>query len=297
MRQRGPGAQPAGSASPYLYRVSPQAAFFAFVRKTLTIVEMEVRKLRHDVTELLTRAVQPALWLLVFGEVLASTRAIPSGNLSYEAFIAPGILAQSVLFIAIFYGIAIIWERDLGLAHKLLVTPTPRSALVLGKGLAAGIRGLTQGVIIYLLAALLGVSMNWDPWALLGVIALIVLGASLFATFSLIIASIVKTRERFMGHRPAPGYALLLCQQRHIPNFHNAGLVTGYRPDESLELRGRRVAGADASGRSEYLWPGSGLRGLDHCGVWAANAGGTVVPKCRDITETRKNTRKPGCHE
>ena len=92
-----------------------------------------MRKLRHDPTELFTRAVQPALWLLVFGQVFTRTRAIPTGDLPYLDFMAPGILAQSVLFIAIFYGIAIIWERDLGIVHKFLVSPTPRAALVLGK--------------------------------------------------------------------------------------------------------------------------------------------------------------------
>ena len=109
-----------------------------FIGKTLTIAELEARKLHHDFTELLTRAVQPALWLLIFGEVLAQVRAIPTGNLPYIDFMAPGILAQSVLFIAIFYGIAIIWERDLGIVHKFLATPTPRSALVLGKALSGG---------------------------------------------------------------------------------------------------------------------------------------------------------------
>ncbi len=111
-----------------------------FIGKTLTIAELEARKLHHDFTELLTRAVQPALWLLIFGEVLARVRAIPTGNLPYIDFMAPGILAQSVLFIAIFYGIAIIWERDLGIVHKFLATPTPRSALVLGKALSGGTR-------------------------------------------------------------------------------------------------------------------------------------------------------------
>ena len=62
---------------------------------------------------------------------------------------APGILAQSVLFIAIFYGIAIIWERDLGIVHKFLVSPTPRAALVLGKALSAGVRSVSQAVIVY----------------------------------------------------------------------------------------------------------------------------------------------------
>ena len=174
-------------------------ALVSFVDKTLVIGELEMRKLRHDPTELLTRAVQPALWLLVFGEVFTQVRAIPTGKVRYLDFMAPGILAQSVLFIAIFYGIAIIWERDLGIVHKFLVSPTPRAALVLGKALSAGGRGLTQAVIIYLLALLLGVSINWNPLALIGVVIAIVLSAALFSTFSLIIACLVKTRERFMG--------------------------------------------------------------------------------------------------
>src|SRR2546421_1248732 len=175
------------------------AAFLSFIEKTFTIVGLEARKLRHDPTDLLTRAVQPALWLLIFGEVFTHIRAIPTGGVPYLDFMAPGILAQSVLFIAIFAGIAIIWERDLGIIHKFLASPTPRTALVLGKALSAGVRGLSQAVIIYLLAVILGVHMNWNPLALLGVFVIVILGAACFATFSLIIACLVKTRERFMG--------------------------------------------------------------------------------------------------
>jgi ABC-2 type transport system permease protein len=175
------------------------AAVGRFVDKTLVIAELEARKLRHDPTELITRAIQPALWLLVFGEVFTRTHAIPTGGLRYIDFMAPGILAQSVLFIAIFYGIAIIWERDLGIVHKLLATPTPRAALVLGKALSAGLRGLSQALIIYALALVLAVRINWSPLALFGVLAAVLLGSALFSTLSLLIAAIVKTRERFMG--------------------------------------------------------------------------------------------------
>jgi ABC-2 type transport system permease protein len=171
----------------------------SFFNKTLSIAEMEVRKLRHDPTELITRAVQPALWLLVFGEVFARVHIISTGNLSYLSFLAPGILAQSVLFIAIFYGIAVIWERDLGILHKFLVSPTPRQALVLGKALSAGVRALSQVVIIFILAVLIGVGINWNPINLTLVVVVAILASSLFSTFSLIIASLVKTRERFMG--------------------------------------------------------------------------------------------------
>lgn len=194
------GAPHGGLASPVpARRAGPLASTFRFVKKTFAIADMEVRKLRHDPTELLTRAVQPALWLLIFGEVFTRIRAIPTGGMPYLDFMAPGILAQSVLFIAIFSGIAIIWERDLGIVHKFLAGPTPRTALVLGKALAAGVRGLSQAIIVYLLAWILGVRLSWNPLALVGVLAFVLLGAACFSTFSLIIACLVKTRERFMG--------------------------------------------------------------------------------------------------
>jgi ABC-2 type transport system permease protein len=170
-----------------------------FVEKTLVVAELEGRKLRHDPTELLTRAIQPALWFVVLGGVFTRTHAIPTGGLPYMDFMAPGILAQSVLFIAIFYGIAVIWERDLGVVHKLLVSPTPRAALVLGKAVSAGIRGLSQALIIYVLAWLVGVRLDWHPAALAGVLTVVLLGAACFSTLSLIIAALVRTRERFMG--------------------------------------------------------------------------------------------------
>lgn len=163
------------------------------------VADAEIRKLRHDPSEIFTRAIQPAIWLVLFGEVMAQVRGLTSGNGRYLDFLAPGILAQSVLFAAIFYGIAAIWERDLGVLHRYMVSPAPRSALVLGKALSSAVRGLTQAVVVYLLAFALGINVDLSPVRLLGVACLIALGSGLFSTFSLIIACIVKTRERFMG--------------------------------------------------------------------------------------------------
>lgn len=163
------------------------------------VAAAEVRKLRHDPLELVTRAVQPMLWLGVFGNVMAQVRGFPTGNLAYLDFLAPGVLAQSALFVSIFYGIAAIWERDLGILQKYLVSPASRSALVLGKALSAGVRGVSQVAIVYLLAFAMGIDLNVNPHNVLVVLLLIVIGSGLFATVSLIIACIVKTRERFMG--------------------------------------------------------------------------------------------------
>jgi ABC-2 type transport system permease protein len=170
-----------------------------FLRDTTAIVATELVKLRREPSEILSRSIQPALWLLVFGQVFGRMRAIPTGNLDYFSFLAPGILAQSVLFIAIFYGINVIWEKDLGILQKLLASPAPRSALVFGKALSAGMRAIAQATIVYLMALVSGIDLNWSPLALGGVLLAIVLGAALFSTFSLMIACLVRSRERFMG--------------------------------------------------------------------------------------------------
>ena len=189
-----PAALPATTAE-----WSPVLALASFVTQTWAVTAAEVQKLRHDPFELLTRAIQPVLWLMLFGEVMARVRGVAPGNIPYLDFLAAGILAQSALFVAIFYGISAIWERDLGVLQRYLVSPAPRGALVLGKALSAGVRGLSQALIVYVLALLLGVGIDLAPLNILCVAAAIVLGSGLFATLSLIIACIVKTRERFMG--------------------------------------------------------------------------------------------------
>jgi ABC-2 type transport system permease protein len=160
---------------------------------------VELQKLRHDRTELYTRAIQPALWLLIFGETFTRIRAIPTGGIPYLDYLAPGIIAQSAMFIAIFYGIMIIWERDAGILTKLLVTPTPRAALITGKAFAAGVKALIQAVVVVLIAAVLGVAMTWNPLRLLGVAVAVVLGSAFFSCLSMTIAGIVLTRDRLMG--------------------------------------------------------------------------------------------------
>jgi len=160
---------------------------------------VELQKLRHDRTELVTRAIQPVLWLLIFGETFTRLRAIPTGNVPYLAYLAPGILAQSALFVAIFYGIQIIWERDAGVLAKLLVTPTPQVALVTGKAFAAGVRALVQALVVLVVAALLGVGLTANPAKLLAMAVAIVLGSAFFCCLSITIAGLVQSRDRLMG--------------------------------------------------------------------------------------------------
>jgi ABC-2 type transport system permease protein len=192
-----PVAPPAGSADPGA--VTWPSAWRVLPSRVVTLCLVELQKLRHDRTELVTRAIQPALWLLVFGETFTRLHAIPTGGVPYLDFLAPGIIAQSALFVAIFYGIQIIWDRDAGVLAKLLVTPTPRAALVTGKAFAAGVRALVQALVVLVLAALLGVALTANPARLLATGGVVMLGSAYFACLSITIAGLVLQRDRLMG--------------------------------------------------------------------------------------------------
>lgn len=175
------------------------AAPVVLLSRVVALCLVELQKIRRDRTELVIRSVQPMLWLGIFGATIGRLEGIPTGGLPYLDFILPGVLTQSVLFIAILYGVQVIWDRDAGVLSKLMVTPTPRVALVAGKAFAAGLRGISNGVVVLILAVILGIGVIWNPLRLLAVAGIVLLGAASFCCLSIMIAGLVRTRERMMG--------------------------------------------------------------------------------------------------
>jgi len=169
------------------------------LRNVLVMIELELRRLRHDRTEIYSRAVQPILWIVVYGPIMGSVRAIPTGNVPYTDFITPGVLIQSTTFVSIFYGLTIVWERESGILKKLLVTPASRYATVIGRSMASGVRAIFQALIIVPIALLIGV--KFIPNLLYFTLSLLIifLASGGFAAISIFVASFMKTRERFMG--------------------------------------------------------------------------------------------------
>jgi len=167
--------------------------------KSLIFTELELRKVRHDPIDIFVRSIQPALWIIVFGSIFSRIRDLPTDGIPYIQFMTPGILAQSVMFMAIFTGISIVWERDLGQMSKLLAAPVPRSSIAIGKALAAGVRGLMQALTIFALAIVLQIPIIFNPLYIIGVILVVFALGAAFASISTFIALMLKTRDRVMG--------------------------------------------------------------------------------------------------
>jgi ABC-2 type transport system permease protein len=169
------------------------------LRGMLAMIELEMRRLKHDRTEIYTRAVQPILWLAVYGTVMSHVRAIPTDGIPYLDYITPGVLLQSTIFVSVFYGLTIVWERETGILKKLLVAPASRYATVIGRSIASGVRAIFQALIIVPIALLIGVRFVPNPLHFFAALLILFLISGGFAAISILVASLMKTRERFMG--------------------------------------------------------------------------------------------------
>jgi ABC-2 type transport system permease protein len=98
---------------------------------------------------------QPILFLIALGFGLGPIYNQATGE-SYIQFLAPGIIAMSILFTSIFSGIDLIWDKKFGFLKEVLVAPVPRILIMLGRTLGAATIGFLQGLIIFILTLFVG---------------------------------------------------------------------------------------------------------------------------------------------
>ncbi|MEQ1857748.1 MAG: ABC transporter permease [Longimicrobiales bacterium] len=128
----------------------------------------DVVRFRRDRARLVASLAQPLLYLLIFGTGLSSALqgaaggiggAAP-GGLTYTQFIFPGIIGMAVLFSAIFGAMSIVWDREFGFLKEVLVAPIDRSAVAIGKALGGATQAMVQGLVLLLLAPLIGIDLS-----------------------------------------------------------------------------------------------------------------------------------------
>ncbi len=119
---------------------------------------------------------------------------VVSGNPSYFDFIAPGIMAMTVMM-SVMTGlpVAISQEKEIGTMDGMMVAPINRLSIILGKSLGQIARGLIQGIVILVLAVgLFGVSIQGSIVLVFG---LLFLGVFAFVGLGIVITSFTKDQE------------------------------------------------------------------------------------------------------
>lgn len=138
---------------------------------------------------------RPLLFLMIFGFGFGPLYRRAGGG-DYIDFLAPGIVAMSILFTAVFTGIELIWDRRFGFLKETFVAPVPRTAIMFGKTLGGATVAVIQGVVVMLLAMLVGfrpASLSLLPLALL----IMILSAIVFTSLGMAIASRMDDMHAF----------------------------------------------------------------------------------------------------
>jgi len=167
------------------------------LRGFYTLWLREVKRYLRDRTRIVSSFVQPLLWLVVFGTGIGA--ALRGGfqiaGVSYQTLIFPGIVAQTLLFTAMFMGISVIWDRDFGFLKEILVAPISRFSLFLGKMFGDSTDAMIQGVIVFGIALALGINFSLTAFLIcLPLMLLITIG---LVSVGLTIASFMGSLESF----------------------------------------------------------------------------------------------------
>jgi ABC-2 type transport system permease protein len=161
-----------------------------------TIWYRDVIRFVRDRVRMLAALGQPLLYLFVFGTGLAPSMAnAAGGGFDFRQFMFPGILAMAVLFTAIFSAISIVWDREFGFLKEVMVAPVSRTAVALGKVAGGATVAMFQGVVVLLLAPLIGVALS--PGQVVSVVGLMLLLATVMTSLGIVIAARQRTMEGF----------------------------------------------------------------------------------------------------
>jgi ABC-2 type transport system permease protein len=137
------------------------------------------------------------LFLLVFlGFGLNSVVSTTSLGQQYVMFLVPGMVAMSVLFTSVFSGIQIIWDKQFGFLKETLIAPVSRLEIMFGQTVGGATTAVIQGIILMVLAVLLGMRIN-NPIGFFIALGFMILVGISFTAFGIAIASRMEDMTGF----------------------------------------------------------------------------------------------------
>ncbi len=157
----------------------------------------QIRRYGRSGSRILGTLGQPILLLLALGYGIGAIyRRAGEGN--YLQFLVPGIITQTVLLSAIFWGIIILQDKRFGFLSELLVTPVKRVKILIGSALGGATISIMQGLIVFVVATLFGFRPH-DWWGVAPAFLVLVLMSLALTSFGAGIASMVDDFQGFQG--------------------------------------------------------------------------------------------------
>lgn len=139
----------------------------------------EIKKYLRSKSRIFGSMGMPLLFLIVLGFGLNSTLKIKEGN--YLDFMFPGIVAMSVMFMSMFSGISVIWDKQFGFMKEMLVAPVSRTKIMIGKTIGGATTAVIQGMLIFAISLLIGIRIHSFTGFLIAIVFMILIGIAFTA--------------------------------------------------------------------------------------------------------------------
>ncbi|TME81432.1 MAG: ABC transporter [Chloroflexi bacterium] len=185
-------------SAPAVRRRGAASAAWSNARAVYIIWYRDVLRYSRERAQVVASLAQPLLYLIIFGTGLSSAiggaRFGPSGA-NYQTFIYPGIIGMTILFTSIFGAMSVVWDREFGFLKEVLVAPIDRSAVAIGKTLGGATRAMIQGLLLLVLAPLIGVALSVG--SILGIVVLAFILAFALSALGVALAARMRSMQGF----------------------------------------------------------------------------------------------------
>ena len=273
----------------------------SFIHDTWFIFRRQVRLVLRNPAFLTIGLLQPILYLVLFGPLLAN---LPAGSLSGGSgtggtanayrFFVPGLLIQLALFGSTFVGFAIISDWRSGVIERYRVTPVSRVAILAGRVLRDVAMLIIQSIVLILAGLAFGLRAPL-PAVLMGFVYIVLVAIGL-ASVSYAVALRLKSEDAFAPLINSVIVPLVLLSGIMLPLNARARLAAGHRADQPVPVhhrrhargvrrallrhdRGRGAGGGRRAGGRVHVAGVAGLRQGERVAMtsatWAARGSGT----------------------
>jgi ABC-2 type transport system permease protein len=155
----------------------------------------ELKRYVRSRVQIIASMGQPLLYLLAFGFGFGPVFQ-RAGNGSYIQFIAPGVIGMSILFMCVFSGVSILWDRQFGFLKETLVAPVSRMQIMLGRTLGSATVATSQGILVFIICLIAGFRPHsWAAFPLALIFMAMV--AITFAALGTAFGSVIKDMQGF----------------------------------------------------------------------------------------------------
>jgi ABC-2 type transport system permease protein len=165
------------------------------VRATWVVSYRELLRFFVQRSRLVSSIFMPLVFLAIFGAGFSRIVGNLAPGLNFIQFVYPGIIAQTVLQGSIFSGISIVWDREFGFLKEILVSPLGRNGIVFGKVSGNAVISIMQGIILLILAPILGITLT--PLIVGELIGMMILLSIALSGLGVLIASRMKSQQSF----------------------------------------------------------------------------------------------------